>query len=89
MGSGSSLRAQRDRDGGGTGLVEGGEGELEWGNILPEGWRDFPTVGSKVYGYRQYWILLTTPGQEPNCHKIQYITESDKAALPEYDNGNR
>ena len=30
------------------------------------------------------------PGQGPNSHKIQYVTESDKATLPEYDIiGNR
>ena len=33
-------------------------------------------------------FFVTTLGQGPNTHKIEYVTESDKAALPEYEIGN-
>ena len=33
--------------------------------------------------------FVTTPGHRTNCHKIKYVTESDKAALQKYDIRNR
>ena len=33
--------------------------------------------------------FVTTLGQRLNSHKMQYVTESDKAALSGYDNENR
>ena len=45
--------------------------------------------GLPAHPSTQLLDFVTTPGHRTNCHKIKYVTESDKAALPKYDIGNR
>ena len=49
----------------------------------------FHTFEAYCTSIRALLEFVTTLGKAPNSNKIQYVTESDKAALPEYDIRNR